>query len=483
MDKKFESKFIDILKTFNTKDKTLQRFELYLTSGFAHKVSKKAILLFQIIQPHHSNYEQFTVLELFQKLYGEKAPFKAGTFKNLVSELYQAAKGFVAYLEYEQYPNIELDFLFEGLLKRRLPKVVHYEQQKAVKASKKEAYKDVEQLYEQSLLSRRINQYTTMYNSRNANTTLPQAMLDLDAFYLTSKLKYFVVALTWQRIIKVSHELYFFDEILQMIETNEAFQKIPIIKLYYHLTLALKHYAESPEHFNTAHQLLLEYGTQFSKYESRQLYTLALNYCRWKINEGDMTYAKKAVDLYKTVLDYDILYVGGYIRAEHFRNIVKVGIESQDLEWMTFAIDNYSKKIAPEHRKNIENYSRAALAFAQEDYTKAEKYLTHIYIQNEFVDFYYHIYYKTLLIQTLYELNNIEEVLKELEAFRLYFARNKKTPKGVKEVYQNFIKVVRKLTNRKTKTGYVTYIQAKEALAEKKWLLQKAKILDNTRSW
>lgn len=480
-EKKFNKRLVAILKTFDKK--TLKQFEFFLQTPFINqKVHQPAIQLFSILKRQHPNYKDLSPSLLFKQM-KVTSSYKAGTFRNWASQLYRAAKEFIAFLEFKQHPHLALDFLLEALFQRRLPNIIKLEYNEGQRNLNKQTHKDINQLYAQFLLRHRANQYTTMFNARNPNTILSQLMQDLDIYYIASKLKYFVIALTWQRIIKTNHSFHFFEEILQMVAQNETIRQIPIINLYYHLTLALKNYHSNTDHFKKTQQLLVEHGTKFPKYEARQLYTIALNYCRWKTTDGEIQFAKEAVVLYNTILDHEILYAAQHIRPEHFWNMVKVGTQSYDLEWTRHIIKNYSSKIPLEHQKNIVNYSHAALAFAERHYSEAYQYLAAIYIQNEFLDFYYYIDYKILLIQTLYELAELDKALNEVDTLRVYFTRNQKTPTSASKVYQNFIKVIRKLINRKTKTGYVKFLKTKMPVKEKNWLMQKAQTLDGTRRW
>ena len=87
--------------------------------------------------------------------------------------------------------------------------------------------------------------------------------------------------------------------------------------------------------------------------------------------------ANQAVELYQTLLgntqiEMDsyktkptILHAAGYIKPEHFRNIIKVGLESRQLDWAKRIIKNYTTKITPEYQKNIQQFHLASVGDAR----------------------------------------------------------------------------------------------------------------------
>jgi len=120
----------------------------------------------------------------------------------------------------------------------------------------------------------------------------------------------------------------------------------------------------------------------------------------------------------------------------------------------------------------------ASLHFEKKQFDLAMEYLREIqFSEMEFIDFYYHMYYKTLLIQTAYELEEVELVYSTLESFRMYLRRNKVVPPDFKEAYSNFTKLVKKVQNsraggKRSKQLLREEIKNVNPLVNREWLLE-----------
>jgi len=178
------------------------------------------------------------------------------------------------------------------------------------------------------------------------------------------------------------------------------------------------------------------------------LYTLLLNYARWKTYAGKSEFLGESFHVYRFILKKPILTEDNRISHHHYRNIVNIAIDLSEYEWARQFMDEYKEKVVEALRENVYAYNMAALQFARQQYLEALDYLRMIQFSDvEFIDFYYHLYYKTLMIQTAFELSEVELLMSNLESFRLYLLRHDDIPKNMKDTYSNFIRLARKLAN------------------------------------
>ena len=162
----------------------------------------------------------------------------------------------------------------------------------------------------------------------------------IDISYLTLKLKQTCTLLSHQSVYKTDYEIGFLEEILTYIQTKNLLQ-IPAINVYYHCYFMLLQ-PDDENHFWTFKQLLFEHGRKFSDTEIRDLYTLTINICIRKVNAGNKSYFKEALDLYKEGLKQAYLLENGVLSRWAYFNIAAAGLQTGEYDWVDFFIKNYN---------------------------------------------------------------------------------------------------------------------------------------------
>ena len=161
--------------------------------------------------------------------------------------------------------------------------------------------------------------------------------------------------------------------------------------------------------------------------------------------------------------------------------MVLLGILTKQFDWVREFMQRYKLAVAPEYRNNVHRFNLASLHFAVGNYRKAQEALRDIQFSgSEFIDVYYHLSYKTLLIKTYYETQEHEALLSSLEALRIYLTRNQAISGRNREAYKNFIKLTAKLMNLPQKQttrrqNLSDLIARTTVLVEHEWLLEKIK--------
>ncbi len=480
MTKKYlQGKLIRLLQAFTKKE--LKHLELYISAPFFN-TNLKVVELFRLLKVYHPLYEQVDKERLFKELFPEKKTYKDAFLRALTALLSQLVMQFMAYQEYEGNKEQQAFWLLENMNKRRLEKDFELQYKQLQRSFEKAALRNPNYYFWQFRLAELNHLHITLFNNRTADDSLQEVVEQLDIYYVVMKLQYRWLALNRQRVIRQSyHPGLFFEEMKKEVN-NAPFDELALVQLYDH-TIALLQEPEQVEHFEQLKTALEHQKAILTKDEQRQIYTVLINYCRWQFSKGASAYMEEALGLYQCMLNGALLHAGAYISPHHFKNMVTLALQTGKMVWVEEFMETYWQEMHPAIANNVYCYNKAAFYFHQQKYKEAATLLRQIQLEDyEFIDFYYHINYKVLLIKTYYETG--EEVVLEaaLDAFRIYLIRHTVIGENQRVAYMNFIKLVRQLLHekwgkRRSKMALSTHIQATKPLYQGKWLLEKSKQL------
>jgi len=267
-------------------------------------------------------------------------------------------------------------------------------------------------------------------------------------------------------------QMSFLGEITAYLDQN-PFPDNPYISIYGTVLRALLG-EEDPAHFFDLKQRLLDHEKDVEPAELHTMYIYAINYCIKKVNLGHPQFLAETFDLYKSLLDTELIFEEGYISPWGYMNIVVIAIRNRAFEWAENFTKQYKKHLAPQFKVNAYAYNLAYLYFHKGEYGKAQELLHRV----EFDDVYYITVSKALLLRIFYELNEADALWSLAESFRLYLRRNKLVSDHKKQVYLNLIKFVNRLSkvekgNTRALDKLQQRIEESPTVAHVPWLLEK----------
>ena len=465
--------------------KELRRLEEYLSSPF-HNKNERLRKFFGILRKVHPHYHKLTKQQLFQKMYPKKKVYKDSDIRVLASDLTKHINKFLTLQEFEKAPMQQDYLLLEALASRNIANTFQNTWEK-IKKKLEEAPQGLDYYFYRYKYEEIAYRFTTIHNNRHIQIGLQQAADNLDKYYLTNKLSYFVFMLNRQQVLNVPHQYYLLDDLLQLVETEPTFQE-PAIRLRYLTVLALRNLNDE-SYYEPWKVFLVEHQDEFPPYELKQFYQIIVNYCLWKTNKGLNQFRRETFYWYKCMIERGFHYTGKNSRAKlisphHYRNFVKIALELKEYDWAKNFMLKYKEEVDPAFRDNVFRHNKANYHFSKGEFNEAADTLKEIsFSGQEFIDFYYHIYYKSLLLRVAYELEETELFLATLHSLELYLRRHKNIAPRFRKSYLNFIAVIRKIQNKKEgKSIYspnlAEYIEAQSPLVDKEWLFEKAKELN-----
>ncbi len=429
--------------------------------------------LFQIIKNEYPQLDSPNLSKenVFQKVFNDKNKSDS-SLRALMSQLTNLLYDFLSLTEYQTNKNLKNRHLLNALRNKNLKDLFTKNLQSAFKDLNKQKYRDVNYFFHHYRLSELQFEHDIVYSNRSPNLSLKDLVRNMDIFYLSSKLKYGSALLNLKNVLKDKDEydLYLFYEALSYSEKADL-QEIPLIRIYYHI---FKLYIEDKEeHFYAIKEILIEKSILPSS-EQRQIYAFLSNYGLRKVRQGKNEFLNETLQLYKQMVeDKVVLAYNTFISPHLYRNIATLGISLKDYEWTELFIESYKNKIHPLFRNDLYKYTQAALNFSKEDYDRSKEFLIDI----QFIDSYYHIHCKILLIKTFYELNEQISIDSSIEAFRIWLMREKSLAKNIIESCKNFVSIMKKILRSKKSNKPVEHLieelKAIENIAERQWLMDK----------
>jgi len=337
------------------------------------------------------------------------------------------------------------------------------------------------------LFSYQLEKESALFNDqlelRQTGDNLQTLVDRLDAFYAFEKLKWTCEMLNRSRIINKSYNFTLFEELLNTL--NAAHLQLPIIQSYHQVYKTLKE-PDEEQHFVLLKDMLTKFNNDFPKEEATSLYRYAQNYCIGKINKGESHYMRELFDIYRQLLDSNLMLENGQLAHPHYKNIVTVGLRLGENKWTLDFIENYRSYIESQIRDNAYHFNLATWYYETHDYDQVVDLLNRV----EFTDVYYQISSRYILLKVYYDLDELGPLQYLIISFDRYIRRNKDISTQNRQGILHFLQALKRMIkikewkshkstdfidNQKEKTHLL--LTTKKPMVNLPWLMQKWKEL------
>ena len=163
--------------------------------------------------------------------------------------------------------------------------------------------------------------------------------------------------------------LGFIEEAIAYVE-SAGLGVHPCVSLYHQCYKMLMNPTHDP-HFSNYKKLLIEQGAFFPANEARDLFLMAINYCIRRVNNGENHFVAEAMQLYKAGLQQNSLLENNLISRVTYHNIVIMGLQTQDYDWVEQFIHDYRIKLEQTYQEGAFHYCLARLDYARHSFDNA----------------------------------------------------------------------------------------------------------------
>lgn len=469
----FSEKLVSLLQTFSKYE--LNRFRKFLLSPYLNDQEELTRLFGIINEELRKGEEELSALDK-QKVWKALFPkqkFDDAHLRRLASDLTQSALRFLVEEARKRDP------LAEAL---ELQKVLEQpELQKHLAGVERQIQKHLQTATGQSTWYY-LSQFRLHWNQYNraskvvATADFMEKLLpadqSLEYFYAVQKLKFYVAWLTFRGFRATEQKLTVipgFWEYLQL----PRFEGVPLVSIYQDVIRCLTE-PDEEKHYRRLMKNLDKFSDKLTKEDLRECYYIAQNYCAFKINQGKQEYYREVFEIFKIIIQSDILLENGQLSEGVYKNIVTASLGVGEFEWAEQFIREYYIFLPFNIRENARTFNLAFLYLYQKKYNDVIELLRNV----EYSDVVYALGSKVILLRTYFESGEYLVMDSLIDSFRIYLRRNKLISKNLKREYINFINFLKKMSflnsasdiainafkKRVSETPYVN---------SKKWLLEK----------
>jgi len=412
--------------------------------------------------------------KLFAAAFPDK-DFDDRSLRHTMSYLLDVARRYLALADFESEEPAYRNALCRSLRRRGLDEMLPFEWGRSDEVLARTSARDARwHLHQYDLQQERVE--AAAARQRSAQIELQPLHQHLTVFYLAEMLRHACSALTHQAIGAKPYDAELLESVLRLAEQGDWLAEHPSVAMYYHLCLCLKEPLETA-HFQSWKSVLAAHAGQFEPTELRGVYLLGINYCIRRMNSGQKEFAREAFELYRAGLAQNLLLEGGRMSGFSYKNIIRIGTVVGEHAWVQGFFEEYKPTLHPREREAIYRYNLAFLHFQNHDFAQAMPLLQRLELEDRLnlLDA------RRMLVRSYYELGEHQALLSLLSSFTAYLRRQKDLGYH-QDLNLNLLRFTRRLIE--TRPGdklaaqkMVAEIQETERLAEKNWLLEKARLL------
>jgi len=434
-----DSRLIELLRTFSAKDR--RRFREYVHSPLLNKNRKVRRLCDYILEFAPAfDHPDLDKTRTYQIIFQEDG-FQELRINNVISDLLQRLYDYLAFLKYESQPVLQKQLLVEELLDRE----IHGQVERMVRRYRQLREQEPDQSYaffhKAHSYFELLDRYSLTKGRRGYDENLQHKNDALDQYYLCNKLRIACDMVSRNIVVQAGYKCHHLEELLRRYEADEQqLQSLPALQVYYK-TYQMLTCDSSEGYYRELKALLANYMHLFPRRELNFLYRYVLNYAVRQINIGKGHYYRELLEVYKLLLDKEIIFENGYLTQWSYINIITAGIRLKEYTWTEQFIHRYKERLLPDERKNVYTYNLAAFYFEKRDYDKALQQLHDV----EFTDTSYHLGAKIIQLKSFFELDETEAFFSLVEAFRKYILRNREISDYRKRANHHFLRLAQQI--------------------------------------
>lgn len=471
----FNTKLVAFLQTFSRLD--LAQFRKYIVSPFFNEREELVSLFDLLIETEllfGKTEKTMDKLGAWKKLF-PGATYDDVRFRRICSDLLRLAMDFSAYNQYTSNPSTSQVFLLNALAPTRLEKHFDGVLRQATLLQEKSGVRDADFHYLNYMLHRRRHEHLEHISPKTAAfDPIEKADYHLDCYYFAKKLEHYCDALGYRNMVSEAVDVALFPDFLNYLE-NGPYLAEPVVKAWYLVARMMLHPDET-HYFQAMKELLETHAGSFQQRELQTLFIHSMNYCiDTKINHGREDYHGELFLLYRIALDRGIIFDNGELHPHHYKNIITIALQIQELAWAENFIRDYTHRLPKGDQDNALNFNLAQVYFYQKRYDRVIELLQEV----EYQTITYALGSRMILMRTYFELGEDQALESLIDSYRIFLRRNRLISKDIKQQYLNMLRFTRKLFllpsyDKKALEKARQAIEGCKSLASKKWLLEKA---------
>ena len=434
---------------------------------------------------------------VFKRVVGRLTTYKDSKMRAIMHDLTEAIENYLVYKAFSEDKIKPSIYLLSRYKQSNLTGVFEKEIKKTQKKHIEYPFQDNHFFYNQFAIASEQTEFLERAHQRDNEPNLQQLSDSLDYFFLFHKLKYFCKMLNFQNLVQTNFDYCFLKEIKQLLTQNERWQEYPIsIGIYYFAFLSLLE-GEDDSHFEQFLRLLQEHADILALTDKQELYAIARNYCikgKRRLDEKErLHYSKLLLKLYKEEVRQGIILEDGLFPPHDYKNIVAIGLQEEDFDWVKNFMEDNQKLLSNEFRESIYSFCMALYYLHQQQFAQARDLLIPIQ-QARTSDRFLNYDIRVMLAYCYYELEQDKMLNALLKNVRRLIERDLNSQNFLRGIqhYQHFISFLEEIQylnnlpepTQKQLDSLESKINNTHRVRNKAWLLEKIEEISNkTGDW
>jgi len=411
--------------------------------------------------------------QIWLAIFGKKKPFNDVRFRKYTSDLFKLIKEFLIQEALEQEPELRRYLYFSALEKKRSTKLIKgVERNWEDLTNIKEEVSAMQYLY-LHLFEQKKHTLLNYGQRINDRSNLEEISGALDLYFIISKLKNYVEAITRDINGQQKYDLNFTEEVITFLDKRKDSIDNPLVAAYYY-TYKMLVKEDSDKDYYSYKKILLGQHETFSITPSYDFVGPALNYCVAKMNKGQGNFMKEYLEVYQFALENNVAFENNSLNPNSFKNTIQIAMRLGEFDWAENYVRGYQNKLPIADKENTVNYNLAMIFFYQKKFRMAQDHLRQV----EYTNIDLNLNTKMLLLAIYYELGEDTVLESFFDSTISYLNRHKELTSDRERSYRNLVIYTRRLTRllASDKAGYKKLkedVEKEQYVASKTWLEEK----------
>jgi hypothetical protein len=471
---------IDVLITLSSDER--EEFGIFLRSPFFNRGANRdrLLALTELLFKAHDRHkiDQLEKSVIFQHLFPGKQVVESKVDK-LMSELKRQVQIFLTVQKYnapEQEMQQMLDFSTE-LRQRGLVARYHQTIERIKKEVEVQPFETLQQYHFKHQLALEEHEMSAMVNKFKGDINLPNAIWNLDNYYLALKTELLNRLLLQRKVVVLSPEAMAVADEKWEVPSAHA-QQNALNALIREIHLLLKESNPEVNRFFHLLQTLQQNESKFSPENIAAFYTYLRNFCSFLLDAGKLEFLPVLHEIQRDNLQRGYFYFDGKITPNACLSITQTAIGVGAVNWAKTFVESHKELIIDENEtRDFFRLNYAFCLFAEQKFDEALEIIP-------FGSSYslYHLFARRLELKIYYELDS-ELLSYKIDAFKMFISRagNKVLSENIHELYVNFINFLRQLSLSTNSFDPVRSEKLTKRISEKKLVAERAWLLDKAR--
>ena len=481
------SKLVEILKVFSPKE--WKDFEKFVNSPY-FSTGRDVSGLYTILKKHHPEFSsaQLDKEKVFTALFPSEE-FNEKKIKNITSDFTGMAEQFLVSEALALNDELSDETLARVYKDKKNDKLFLKTLNSLEKKLSRNKFQSDKCFNEEERLERLFEEY--YIGLHKFEKSVPIRVKYTEYVILT----FFVTFLRKQRdkiIIQNYYNLEFTSPLIESVYESLDFEKLLkllkekksewlwLIEIYYYAFKTLQNVEDEPM-FHKFQKLFYENIDKFSRKEQYFIFNDFIAWLHTKDNKFGTLSAREEFEIFKKMLEHTAYSPSEkeFMSVLLYRNIMNMAISLEEYNWFENFVNDFTEKLKPEFRENMENLAKSNLYFERGRFEDALECLSKI----PYDLFIYKVDIKNLMLRIYYELELYDAAFSMINAFRNFLSTTDEISEVFKTQQINFINFYNKLLkmkadNKPNDAGFIAKeIEKRDSVASKHWLIEKAKQL------